>query len=187
MPWSDETWGAARAIDAPPARPELVIELPVRPLEAPALTVAVPMPRLRAVEPVAGADDLDGAWRRRLERWAEVRESLDRLPAESWPRTSPAWSDVGDARAPVEAGSAGGGAGGGAWSRLDLGVRGAVASARPRRVVVRGGRRAGKSSNLCELAVADATSGTWGISAGDCGLPDRLVSLARLDTLPAMP
>lgn len=173
MAWDDEGWGstalevarplevAARAIDAPL----------VRPLEAPALVVATPCPRVRAVEPDPG-----DPWARRLARWREVREALDRLPASSWPRTSPAWGwGEGDRRAPVEAGD------GAAWRRLELGVRAAVMATRPRRVLVRGGRRAGKSANTCEIAVAECTNGTWGISAGDAGLSDRLVSLARRD------
>lgn len=171
--WDDESWSPP---PAPPWSPLPRLEAPleaelaprVRPLEA-ELVTATPAPRVRAVEGVP----LDDAWARRLERWREVRELLDRLPAESWPRTAPAWGLEGDVRAPIEAGGA-------SWSPVAGGVRAAVAATRPRRVVLRGGRRAGKSSTMCELAVADATSGTWAISAGDVGLPDRLVSLARL-------
>lgn len=42
--------------------------------------------------------------------------------------------------------------------------------ARPRRVVIRGGRRGGKSANICRLAVADCTSGSWDIASGDIGI-----------------
>lgn len=173
MAWDDESW-AAPALERLDA-PALTVATP-SPLQLeapPALTVATPSPTVRAVAGV----ELDDAWARRLERWAEVRSLLDRHPASAWPRTAPAWGLEGDVRAPIEAGGARApldvGAVDGAgktWRRLEGGVRAAVSEVRPRRVVLRGGRRAGKSSNTCEIAVADATSGTWGIGAGDCGL-----------------
>lgn len=60
-----------------------------------------------------------------------------------------------------------------------------------RRWVIRAGRRAGKSSTLCRLAVAWSLWGTWSVPAGDVGVipfvsVDRDEARARLRTISAI-